>query len=372
MRVGLDLLYLVPGESGGRESYARELVPELLAHAPDLELVAFVNRDAGAALATELGDGVRGVVLPISARSRPQWALGELVLLSGAARRAQVDVLHSMANFAPPWGAFRRVVTIHDLQYQVVPELLSWSGRLSTHALVSLAARRADRVIAVSRAGADELRAGLGIAVERIDVVPNGVRPAPMSEPTDARERHNLGERPVVLSVATNLPHKNLPMLIDALALIAPEARPTLVFAGHGTDDGTLQSAALAAGVHDEVRALGRCSTAELDALYALAACLALPTLHEGFGLPVLEAMARSLPVACSDIPALREVGGDAAVYFDPRVPTQIAASINELLAPSGPAPRLRELGLAQARRFSWSAAAQATLRTYRRASRAP
>jgi glycosyltransferase involved in cell wall biosynthesis len=368
MRVGLDLLYLVPGESGGRESYARELVPELLAHAPELELVAFVNRDAGAALAAELGDGVRAVVLPISARSRPQWALGELVLLSRAARQARVDVLHSLANFAPAWGRFRRVVTIHDLQYQVVPELLSRSGRVSTHVLVSLAARRADRVIAVSRAGAEELRAGLGIAAERIDVVPNGVRPAPASTPTGARERYSLVERPVVLSVATNLPHKNLPMLVEALALIAPEARPTLVLAGHGTDDGTLQSAARAAGVHDSVRALGRCDTRELDALYALASCLVLPTLHEGFGLPVLEAMARSLPVACSDIPALREVGGDAAVYFDPRAPAQIAARIHELLDPGGPAPQLRELGLAQARRFSWSAAAQATLASYRRA----
>ncbi len=104
MRVGLDLLYLVPGETGGRETYARELVPALLRRSPELELIAFVNRDAGTELARGLGDDVRAVAVPVSARSRGQWALGELALVSAAARRAQVDVLHSMANFAPWLG----------------------------------------------------------------------------------------------------------------------------------------------------------------------------------------------------------------------------------------------------------------------------
>jgi glycosyltransferase involved in cell wall biosynthesis len=385
MRVGLDLLYLVPGQTGGRETYARELVPALLDLAPELELVAFVNRDAGPRLAAELGERVRAVTLPVSARSRAQWALGELALVSVAAQRARVDVLHSLANFAPPWGRFRRVVTIHDLQYRAVPELLSTPNRLVTSALVSLAARRADRVIAVSAAGADEIVSGLRLARAHIDVVPNGVRlPPAATEPTpsspspssssrpsstdDLRARLRADGRPLALAVATHLPHKNLPALIDALALISPAERPLLALAGHDTDDGRLQAQARAAGVGDDVRLLGHCSTAELDSLYALAACLVLPTLHEGFGLPVIEAMARSLPVACSDIPALREVGGPAALYFDPRAPAQIAAAICELIADSGLAGRLRELGRAQAARFSWAAAAAGTLASYRRA----
>jgi len=377
MRVGLDLLYLVPGETGGRETYARELVPALLERAPELELIAFVNRDAGPRLAAELGDGVRAVVVPVSARSRAQWALGELALVSVAAQRAHVDVLHSMANFAPAWGRFRRVVTIHDLQYRAVPELLTPANRVATSALVSLAARRAQRIIAVSAAGAEEIVAGLGVARARIDVVPNGVRlpasattPAPpLSSTTDElRARHRLDDRPLALAVATHLPHKNLPALIDALALIAPAERPLLAIAGHDTDDGRLQAQAAAAGVEEDVRLLGHCSTAELDALYALATCLVLPTLHEGFGLPAIEAMARSLPVACSDIPALREVGGSAALYFDPRSPAQIAAAIGELIADTGLAGRLRELGRVQAARFSWAAAAAGTLESYRRA----
>ncbi len=371
MRVGLDLLYLIPGETGGRETYARELVPELLAQAPELELVAFVNRDVGAEAAPTLGERVRVVVVPVSARRRAQWAIGELALVSLAARRARVDVLHSMANFAPPFGPFKRVVTIHDLQYKAVPDQLSPPVRLLTGALVSLAARRATRIIAVSNAGAEELTDGLGVAHERIDVVPNGVRPPRAVAPpaiASVRERHRLDECQVVLAVATNLPHKNLGALIDALALIDGARRPLLVFAGHGTDHGALRDQSRAVGVEADVRALGACSTDELEALYASADCLALATLHEGFGLPVLEAMARSLPVACSDIAALREVAGDAALYFDPRRPERIAAALVELLADRELSGRLAERGRARAEHFSWPTAAAGTLVSYERA----
>jgi glycosyltransferase involved in cell wall biosynthesis len=367
MRVGLDLLYLVPGQTGGRETYARELVPAMLERSPDLELVAFVNRDAGAQLAGALGDGVRAVVVPVSARSRAQWALGELALVSAAARRARVDLLHSMANFAPGWGRTPRVVTIHDLQYLAVPDQLSPPVRMLTGALMSRAARGARRIIAVSSAGAQEIVDGLGVEPGRIDVVANGVRPPAASvRPDDVRERHRLAGRAVALAVATNLPHKNLAALIEALALTTPAERPLLVLAGHGTDDGSLRERARAAGVLDDVRLLGSCTTAELDGLYALAGCLVLPTLHEGFGLPVLEAMARSLPVACSDIAALREVAGEAAAYFDPRRPEQIAAAVAKLLTDRGLAGRLAELGRARAQGFSWSAAAEGTLASYR------
>jgi glycosyltransferase involved in cell wall biosynthesis len=371
MRVGLDLVYLAPGQTGGRESYARELIPALLAADPQLELVAFVNRDAGPRLAGELAGGMGATVVPVSPRSRGGWAVGELALVSLAARRARVQLVHAMANFGPPWGGFRRVVTVHDLQYLATPELLSRAARTATHALVTLGARRADRIIAVSAAGRDEIVAGLGIARGRIDVVPHGVRPVPPRDPAAAaavRERHGLGQRPVILTVATNVAHKNLPALIDALALIEPARRPVAIFAGHATDDGSLADLARAAGVAQDVRLLGACSTEQLESLYALAACLVLPTLHEGFGMPALEAMARSLPVVCSDIAALREVAGAAALYFDPRSPEQVAARIVELLGDEMLARRLRELGLARAKQFSWSQAAAATLASYRRA----
>src|SRR5205807_5399520 len=112
---------------------------------------------------------------------------------------------------------------------------------------------------------------------------------------------------------------------------------------------------ARAAGVDDYVRVLGQRSTQELDSLYALADCLVLPTLHEGFGLPVLEAMARSVPVICSDIPALREVAGEAALYFNPRDPRQIAMRIADAIEDAPLAERLRDQGRTRAASFRWS-----------------
>jgi glycosyltransferase involved in cell wall biosynthesis len=380
MRVGLDLLFLIPGETGGRETYARELTRAMLELSEKLELVAFLNRDAGPRLAKELeSGGVRSVTVPVSARNRAQWAVGELGLVSLAASRERVQLLHSMANFGPLAGPFRRVLTIHDLQYRAVPELLSPSARAGTHALISLAARRATRIIAVSQAGGREIVAGLGVPRQKIDVVLNGVRPAPPAASlaetgSELRGRLRLGERTLALTVATNLPHKNLPILFDSLALIPSAERPLLVIAGHGTDGPALASAAAAAGVSPDVRLLGAVCAEDLESAYALASCLVLPTLHEGFGLPILEAMARSLPVACSDIPALREVGGDAPLYFDPRSPRDIATKISAILSEPQPSTPRRELGLERAARFSWSACAEGTLESYERAlaSRAP
>jgi len=368
MHVGVNLLYLLPGETGGHETYARELIAAMIEHEPKLRVTAFVNRDAVSRLGDELGDRVSAVALPISARRRAQWAFGELVSVAIAARRARVELLHSMANFAPPWGPFRRVVTIHDLHFRAVPELLSWPMRTGTAKLVQIGANHSDRIIAVSASGREEIVAGLGIERNRIDVIPNGVRTPPPERPSrrDARERCRLGRRQVALAVASDMPHKNLPILIDALALIPAPERPALVIAGHGTSTGELPERAAVLGVDEDVRLLGGVSTAELESLYALADCLVVPSLHEGFGLPVLEAMARSVPVVCSDIPALREVGGPAALYFDPRVPAEIAARITEVIADTQLAGRLRELGRAQAAGFSWSAAASGTLASYR------
>jgi glycosyltransferase involved in cell wall biosynthesis len=372
MRVGLDLLYLIPGETGGRESYARELVPALLKQDPTLELVAFVNRDAGLRLGSDLDAGVRTVMLPISARSRAQWAAGELALVALAGRRERVELLHSMANFAPFAGPFKRVVTIHDLQHVAVPELLSRPARMATHALVSLAARRATRVIAVSAAGREEIVGGLSVDSANVDVVPNGVRPPPLTvDSAAARERHGLGDRRVLLAVATNLPHKNLPALFKALARISAERRPLLVLAGHGTDAPELRRSAETAGVTQAVRLLGALSAADLEDLYGVASCLVMPSLHEGFGLPVLEAMARGVPVTCSDIAALNEVGGEAALYFDPREPGEIARRVTQLLDDAPLAKRLRALGHARAQQFSWAEAARGTLASYRRAAAA-
>jgi glycosyltransferase involved in cell wall biosynthesis len=372
MHVGLNLIFLVPGETGGMEVAAREVIPALLAEAPaGTRFTAFINREAAAAGGGPWGELLPAVTVPVNARDRIQWVLGEQTLLPALAARAGIELLHSMASTAPLWGRFRRVVTVHDLIYARFPDAHAGLRDKGMRVLVPGAVRRSQRVIADSQSTRDDLVALLGVAPERIDVVPLGLgavrRDEPLGEP-ELRARLALGERGVVLSLSAKRPHKNLPALIGALALIAPDERPVLVLPGYATEhEHELRAHASALGVTDDVRFPAWVSSAELEGLWSIARAFVFPSLYEGFGLPVLEAMARGVPVACSDASSLPEVAGDAALLFDPRDEAQIATAISRLLVDQALRVRLRELGAAQAKRFTWEQTARLTLASYGR-----
>jgi glycosyltransferase involved in cell wall biosynthesis len=366
--VGLNLVFLVPGETGGMEVAARELLPALLAAAPPgMRFTAFVNREAAG---DPLGDLVETVTVPVWARSRAAWVRGEQLMLPGLAARAGVDIVHSLASTSPARGRFRRVVTVHDLIYLVHPETHPGVRSLGMRVLVPLGVRRSHRVVADSTSTRDDLVERLDVAPEKIDVVPLGlgsrrVEPAPEA---DVRARHGLGEREVVLSVSAKLPHKNLARLLEAWALIPDERRPLLVLPGYPTPhEEELRARARDLGLEEHTRFLGWVSAADLEGLYELSACFVFPSLYEGFGLPVLEAMARGLPVACSDRASLREVAGSAALVFDPEDPRSIADAVTRLLDDPAEAERLQAAGREQAGRFTWEATARGVLETYRR-----
>jgi glycosyltransferase involved in cell wall biosynthesis len=378
--IGLNLIFLVPGETGGMEIAARELIPALLAAAPaGMRFTAFVNREASAG---ELGNGAAGVeelrqllplvTVPVHARNRVQWVLGEQTLLPALAARAKVDLVHSLASTAPLWGRFRRVVTVHDLIYARFPEAHAGLREKGMRVLVPAAARRSDRVIADSSSTRDDLIELLGLPPARIDVVPLGLgavrRAQPLGE-RELRERLDLDARRIVLSLSAKRPHKNLLALIGALALIEAAERPTLVLAGYPTaHEAQLRERAHALGLDEHVRFVGWLSDAEVEGLWAIADAFVFPSLYEGFGLPVLEAMARGVPVACADASSLPEVAGDAALLFDPHDEPAIAQAISRLLGEPALAERLRAAGLQRAQRFTWERTARATIDSYLRA----
>jgi glycosyltransferase involved in cell wall biosynthesis len=372
VHVGLNLVFLVPGETGGRETYARELIRALLRGHDDLRLTAFVNREAADAGASRWEDGVETVTVPVRARSRAQWAFGEHALLPRLAARAGVEVLHSMANTGPARGAYARVVTVHDLLYRRFPEFHSRAALAGTAVAMTAAIRRADRVIAISNATRAELVELMSTPAAKIDVVPNGVAvpgQAAATDPDAVRDRYELGRRPLVLTLAARLRHKNLQSIVEAAALIPAAERPLFAIAGQSTSlDAEIAARAVALGVSEDVRLLAWIPAPDVEGLYAAASCMAFPSLYEGFGLPVLEAMARGVPVACSDIPPLREVADGAAVYFDPRSPPELAAAVSGLLRDTADADSRRAAGLERARGFSWDATARLTVASYRRA----
>ena len=375
MHVGLDLLFLVPGRTGGRETHVRELLRAMALRDDRPRLTAFVGADVdGPGWWSDWTDRV--VRLPrVSAERRASWALGELAGVGRAAARAGVDVVHGPANFAPVAGPFTRVVTLHDVLFRRHPELLSPAMRVGTELLVPPAVRRAHRVITVSKASRDDIVALLGVPAQRVEVIPNALPPrAGVGDAAGALARLGAGAgagagRPVALSVATDLPQKNLPALLEALALLDPSERPLLAIAGAGTGTGELPGRARALGVADDVRLLGAVTPAELEDLYAAAAVYVTATLYEGFGFPPLEAMARDVPVACSDLPVLREVAGEAAHWLDPHDPATIATALRRLTTDTAERDRLVALGRARAQGYTWDATAEATIAVYHRVS---
>jgi glycosyltransferase involved in cell wall biosynthesis len=231
-----------------------------------------------------------------------------------------------------------------------------------------VAARRSHRIIAISRATRDDVVQHLHVPLDHIDVVPQGLGRRAAVEPRRPGGL-DLRGRDLLLTAAAKRPHKNLGAVLDALALMAPEQRPVLVLPGYHTPhEEELKRRAAALGVAGDVRFLGWVDDAEMEGLYAAAAGVVFPSLLEGFGLPVLEAMARGVPVACSDRPPMNEVAGDAALRFDPESPRTIADAIARLLTDAPLRERLRAAGPANAARFTWTATARGTIASYRRA----
>jgi glycosyltransferase involved in cell wall biosynthesis len=373
VHIGLNLVFLVPGETGGMEVAARELIPALLEQAPaGTRFTAFVNRETAGADDGPWGELLPAVTVPVRARNRVQWVLGEQTLLPRLARRAGIDLVHSLASTAPLHGRFRRVVTVHDLIYARYPEAHSGIREKGMRVLVPAAARRSHRVIVDSQSTREDVVELVGLSPRRIDVVPLGLgtvaRAAPLPE-RELREHLQLSARPLLLSLSAKRPHKNLLALIDALASIPAERRPQLVLPGYPTwHEREVRERAASRGVGADVRLPGWVSGPELEGLWSLAEAFVFPSLYEGFGLPVLEAMARGVPVACSNASSLPEVAGDAALLFDPQDPRAIAQALTRVLEDPSLRAVLRNRGAARAREFTWQRTARLTLDSYARA----
>jgi len=374
VRIGLNLLFVVPGETGGMETYVRALVPELARLVGPESLRLFVSPELAAELRPEPWfEGQQLCELRVPGRSRVRRTLAEQSLLPVLVRRARCELLHNLQSVAPAVsGAPRSVTTIHDLLYVHHPETHSPLLRRGMRFLVPMAARRSDRIIAISEATKADLVRTLGVTEAKIDVVHQGPGIADTVAPSDERElreRFSLGDAPILLSPSARRAHKNLGRLLEAFATVAAAPAPVLVLPGYATGaEDELLDAARRLGVADRVRFAGWVSDADLLGLYACSSALVYPSLAEGFGLPVLEAMRSGLPVACADRTSLPEIVGDAGLLFDPESADAIAAAIGRLLSDRELAAELAAKGVHRAAGFSWERTARETLASYERA----
>jgi glycosyltransferase involved in cell wall biosynthesis len=261
----------------------------------------------------------------------------------------------------------RSVVTFHDLIWARHPETMDAFSRRAMRATALPSVRRADRVLTAASVVRDELTATVGIDASRIDVVPHGVRVPSVAPDTGIAARLGIAGRPVVLCVAQKRSHKNLAALVRVLPALPDGA--VLVLPGAPTPyEDKLRELAGSLGVAERLVLPAWVSEAELEGLYAVATIFALPSFDEGFGLPVLEAMVRGVPVACSDATSLPEVAGDAAERFDPHSDAGIAAALGRLLGDPGRRQELSRRGSERAAGFTWDRSARLTLDAYARA----
>lgn len=365
LRVGFDARALV-FPAGGVRRYVGELFSALPAIAPDIDVVA-VDPPPGITLPTGTLRGPRAAVLPSNlARAA--------VALPRAIRRAGLDLFHAPAYTAPIAGGTPVLLTIHDVSYARRPEFYPHpSGRLRQW-FYRRSAVTAARIQTDSEFSRREIVAAYGIPESRISVVPLGVG-APFTPLQDTRSQLSPGSgvaAPYVLHVGDLHPRRDLITALNAVIEVRRRggaATQPLRFVCAGRDCGSadgLRAAAAAAGMTDALVMLGTVAEDQLVALYQHAIALVYPSLYEGFGLPVLEAMACGLPVVAADAGSVPEVLGAAGILVPPGDVRSIAEAVTALATQPERQALLRQQGLARASIFSWERTARATLGVYR------
>jgi len=364
--VAVNAMFLDPGVSGGVETYVRALVPEMHRQAPRIRfVVCTTGRGAAALRADPAFAGIDVAQLPAEEGQRLRRGRAEQLTLPRVARRRGADLLWSPASTAPLRApGMRTVITMHDA---TMFEHATF-GRVTTQAMrftMLGPARRADGLIVGSAAARDQICRALGLDPARFTVVHHGAgRPGPVAAPEPGvRATYGLRDARVILCVAAKRPHKNQELLIRALHGVPDDV--VLVLAGHPEPyDAELRTLAAAEGVAGRVRFADYVPDDELEGLFALADVAAFPSLAEGFGLPIAEAMARGLPVVAADTPVFREVGKGAARYVDPRDPVAAAAALTAALDAG---PDVRAASRTQGGAFTWEASAAGTLAVFER-----
>jgi glycosyltransferase involved in cell wall biosynthesis len=354
---------------GGIGTYVRELVPALERMNDPETLLLFRSRWTEGGPPAEWWEHRRVVVLPGTMRSLyPRWDLFGRPLLP--APLSACEVVHATNHVAiPPAGpAQKLVVTVHDLAFERFPELFPRRWRWLYRAGLKATARRADAVLTPSQATADDLLSHTNLDPAKVHVTPLAASlPTTADDPMPILRRLGI-EPPYLLFVGTLEPRKNLVRLVRAYRRAVASGLPhALVLAGATGWHAEALEAELAIVGPGTILRTGLIGDAGLDAVYRGAAAFVYPSLFEGFGLPVLEAMARGVPTITSNASSIPEVAGQAAVLVDPTSEEDLAGAIESVLGDAELAESLRHAGPGQAANFSWDETARGTIAVYRK-----
>ena len=357
LRIGVNALYLIPGGVGGTEIYLRSLLAALAEIDRENQYFIFTNRETGADLAPAQENFT---LAPQSVRAvnRPARLLWEQIMLPLAARRLRLDVLFNPGFTAPIVSPCPQVTVFHDLQHKRHPEYFRWFDLPFWNFFLSASIRVSRAIIAISPATAEDLVRWYHPPAGKIRTVPSGVDPVCFGLAARRRPEKFL------LAVSTLHPHKNLDGLLRAFAEFRKQhADYRLVVCGmHGFFSGELHDLRERLQLGESVTFPGWIPREDLYELFTRASAFLYPSLFEGFGLPVLEALAAGIPTACSAVEPMDSIAAGAALKFDPRNPAEIAGAMERLVSDETLRQRLTEAGPRRAAEFSWHSTARGVL----------
>ena len=362
--------HLLSGEASYRRAGIHQYIYQVLRHLPTGDGHAYTIYTRQQRGWDDRPDW-RVVPSRLPTEQRAARILWEQTVWPWQARRDGLALMHNMGFAMPRLSPCPVVVTIYDLSFIHYPDSFPPLQRRYLTSATADACRRARRIITISASGRQDVQRHYDVAPERIDVVMPGVgeafRPLPAAEIAAFRPARTLPER-FLLHVGTLQPRKNIPVLLEALARLDRADLSLVLIGGKGWLYDAIFERVNALGLAERVRFAGYVDDDELPLWYNAAAALVFPSLYEGFGLPIVEALACATPVVAANTSSLPEAGGAAALYFDPRDPDALAARLAELLDDDVLQARLRREGPAQAAQFSWERAGRETAAVYDRA----
>ena len=367
MRIGLNLLYLIPGIVGGTEIYAAGLLQGLAQVNQQDEFIIFVNQESENWSLPEASNIYR-VVCPVLATSRVRRYLFELLRLPRLLAKYKIDVVHSLGYVGPLLSPSPSVVTIPDLNYITLKHTMPAKRQVVLQFFSMQAARRADHVITISNFSKEEITRAVKLNPDQITVTHLG--PMKNGNTKSSKNWVKLSRRyeiqePYVVAFGGGSLHKNIPRLIQAFALVKDAFPHFLVLIGHIPSNVGLSSKSIGKGVSDRILTTGYVPEEHILPLLSHADLFVLPSLYEGFGLPMLEAQQAAVAITSSTAGSLPEVGGDGALYFDPTSVENIAQKMRHCLADAGLRSNLILKGRENLNRFSWNKTARGTLSVY-------
>jgi glycosyltransferase involved in cell wall biosynthesis len=369
LRVGVNLLWCVPGQVGGSEEYLTRQLLGLDRVDPDRRMVepTVFALPSYPAAHPEIVERMEVVTARVAGARRPTRVLAEHTWLARRTRRGGFDVVHHGGGTTPMVGRGPILLTIHDLQYLEHPGYHSRSKLRYLRSVVPRSVGRAAVVAVPSEYVRATVIEAFGVAPERVVVVPHGFERVDRAQDVDEaplRRRLRLGAGPVLVYPAVTHPHKNHRLLLETMHRhwTDPDLRLVLI-GGRGAADAEVERAIVELGISDRVVRPGRVPDADRDALLAMADALVFPSIYEGFGAPVIEAMALGAPVICGDHPALREVVADAALV----VPNDVDAWGAALTTVRRRRRELTAAGFERVARFDLAASAEALAAAYER-----